>query len=366
MPQIATREDVRRALGNRIVCGIPGPSFDAEAKEILREIQPLGLILFSHNIESPEQVCELNAEIKSWQKEKPLLICVDQEGGRVARIRAPATVWPSAEKLGQIDDPSLTHDVGRALGQELRAMNFDLTFAPVLDINTNPENPVIGDRAFSASPKQTALHAIAFAKGLKAAQIASCGKHFPGHGDTLLDSHFELPYVEHDLERLREVEWQPFKDACVAGFEAMMSAHLVISCLDPEHPATLSESVMRHLRTEIGFEGIIFSDDLDMKALADNYSAKEIARLGTQAGIDCFLACKDPSFLFEFFRELIHNAEEEKITHLALLESEKKLTHFRDKHIHPVQSWSTAKNIVGCAKHKNLSQEVDARYRANV
>ncbi len=366
MQQIATREDVRRALGNRIVCGIPGTGFDAEAKEILREIQPLGLILFSHNIESPEQVCELNAEIKAWQKEKPLLICVDQEGGRVARIRAPATVWPSAEKLGTIGDPSLTRNIGRALGQELRAMNFDLTFAPVLDINTNPDNPVIGDRAFASSPEQTAEQAIAFAQGLASAQVASCGKHFPGHGDTLLDSHFDLPYVEHELERLREVEWRPFKEACAAGFEAMMSAHLVISCLDPQHPATLSQPVMDHLRTEIGFEGVIFSDDLDMKALADNYSAKEIAHLGTQAGIDCFLACKNASFLFDFFRELIHIVEEEKITHVDLLKSEKKLTRFRDKHIHPVQSWSTAKTIVACSEHKNLSQEAEARYQANV
>jgi beta-N-acetylhexosaminidase len=364
MQQIATREDVRRAVGNRLICGLPGTSFDAESKEILREINPLGIILFARNVESPEQICELSMEIKSWQKDKPILISVDQEGGRVARIKSPATQWPAARTLGSIDDVKLTQNMGQALGKELRAMNIDLSFAPVLDVDTNADNPVIGDRSFSSDPLQVSRHAIAFANGLQEAKVAGCGKHFPGHGDTHLDSHFALPHIEHELERIKEIEWTPFKNAVAAGFEAIMSAHVVLECIDPKHPATLSHKVIEYLRQDIGFDGILFSDDLDMKALADNYAAQDIAQLGTEAGIDCFLACNDPTFLFEFYRSLIQLVETQKLSHVDLLKTETRLIQFRDKHTYAPTSWKESKSLIGCPAHKDLVQEAQDRHRS--
>ena len=246
MYNIATKEDIRRAVGNRIICGFSGTSLNAELKEILRDIQPLGLILFSRNVESPEQICELNAEIKSWQKDKPLILAIDQEGGRVARVRSPATEWPAARKLGTINDTLLTKKVGSALGHEMRALNFDLCFAPVLDVDTNPDNPVIGDRSFSSLPEIVAKHAVEFFKGMQDSGIAGCGKHFPGHGACTQDSHDE-PGVSFEEPGDHLI---PFKEL-LAKLPSIMVGHLEFPLVDESsRPASRSRTLMDILRKD--------------------------------------------------------------------------------------------------------------------
>ncbi|MEO0814267.1 MAG: glycoside hydrolase family 3 N-terminal domain-containing protein, partial [Myxococcota bacterium] len=221
-----TREDLRRAAGRRIICGFAGTSVDAELKEVLREVRPLGVILFARNIESPEAAAELIRELKSLpeRKDDPLMVSVDQEGGRVARVRAPATEWPPMRELGRLRNSRLTEEVGFALGTELRGLGFDLDYTPVLDVDTNPANPVIGDRAFSENAAEAGDLAASLLRGLNRAGVGGCGKHFPGHGDTELDSHLALPRVEHELALIQEREWEPYRRAIAAGLDAVMTA----------------------------------------------------------------------------------------------------------------------------------------------
>jgi beta-N-acetylhexosaminidase len=195
--------------------------------------------------------------------------------------------------LGETGDPELARAIGGVLGRELAAVGIDLDFAPVLDVDTNPENPVIGARSFARNPETVARLGVALARGLMEAGVAPCGKHFPGHGDTRQDSHHELPHVGHDLARLNAVELVPFRAAVAAGFPAMMTAHVVMDALDPDVPATMSHRLVRGvLRDELGFDGVVFTDDIDMRAIADHFDAREVARACLVAGVDAFLCCQ--------------------------------------------------------------------------
>lgn len=359
----ATREDIRKAAGTLITCGFSGLSVDAELKEVLREVQPAGLILFKRNIESPEQVAELCRELKLYRPQDPLALSVDQEGGRVARIREPATVWPPMQQLGEIGDPDLCFRFAQALGRELRAMNFDIDYSPVLDVNSNPDNPIIGDRAFSAEPDRVARCGAAIVKGLHSVGVAAVGKHFPGHGDTDLDSHVALPKVSHELKRLREVEWPPFKAAVDAGLGAIMTAHVVIESIDEHVPATFSKEAMDYLREELGFNGVIMSDDLEMKAVADRYEAEEMAILGMKAGLDHYLICEKPEMILDFYRALIRAVEKEYVSHETIINAAKRTQAWLKRYYQEPVVSGDVKQWVGCREHEAIAKDIDTRYR---
>jgi beta-N-acetylhexosaminidase len=356
----ATRQEIRAAAGHLVICGFEGKSVGPELREIMREVNPLGLILFARNIESVEAVTELNRELKALRRE-PLLLTVDQEGGRVARVKQPATVWPPMRRVGDHGDPAVARRVGEALAKELRAMNFDVDYAPVLDVDTNPKNPIIGDRAFSRDPQVVAKLGAAFIEGLQGAGVGGCGKHFPGHGDTDLDSHLALPRVSHDLDRLREVEWPPFKAAIEAGLGAIMTAHVVVEALDTV-PATLSPKILRgSLRRELKFDGLIISDDIDMKAVADAYSPEELAVQGLLAGVDLFLACRNPASIVALYRGIIRAVEDEIISHDALLEAAGRALKWRRRYFQPAVDPKLHAGVVGALAHGALVQEIDGR-----
>ncbi|MBN1959601.1 MAG: beta-N-acetylhexosaminidase [Deltaproteobacteria bacterium] len=352
------RSEVRRAIGNMIICGFDGTSITAELRELLREVQPLGIIQFSRNIESLEQICEFNRELKHFRKDEPLLCSVDQEGGRVARIREPATIWPSMRQLGKLNDPKLVASVAKAIAQELRALNFDINYAPVLDVDSNPQNPIIGDRSFSNNPQLVGKLASAFIAGLQNGGIGGCGKHFPGHGDTDKDSHLELPFVDHNLTRLRELEWPPFHEAIKVGVGAIMTAHLIVVSLDEKHPATISTQVLKYLRNELNFNGVILSDDIEMKALADHFSIDEIATLGVNAGINVFLACHEPAIVLELYRALVLAVENKKISHETLLYTGKRLQTWKQRFYQPATSWVQTKHLIGPTAHGALIDKI--------
>ncbi|WP_162687629.1 beta-N-acetylhexosaminidase [Bradymonas sediminis] len=254
-----------------------------------------GTILFRRNITSVEQVSALNTRIHQLSENAVAapFVAVDQEGGRVVRLKDPLTPIPPMRAVGDMADLRLTADVSEVIATEIAALGFNLNFAPVLDVDTNPENPIIGDRAFSNDPAIVTRTAGAFLIGHHIAQVIPCGKHFPGHGDTLVDSHIALPVLEHDRARLDAVELQPFRRMASANIPMLMTAHMMVPCLDPEHPSTLSRATIRGLlRDELGYEGVVITDDLEMAAVAAHYEIEEMVELGLRAGIDIFLICR--------------------------------------------------------------------------
>ncbi|MFK8000627.1 MAG: beta-N-acetylhexosaminidase [Polyangiales bacterium] len=294
------------AAGQVLVGGFSGLKVPPKLMEAFAEGSIGGVTFFSRNIDTPKQLHALIKEIE-WPQERPPLLAIDQEGGRVARLKSPVVKLPPMRELAQIGDPSLTERAAALLGSQLRAIGLTMNFAPVLDVDTNPDNPVIGDRSFGARPKEVILHARAFAAGLADAGVLSCGKHFPGHGDTLLDSHLALPTVKHTLARLEAVELLPFRQAL--DFPAFMTAHVVFPELDAHRPATLSPHVVGDLlRHDMGYEGVIISDDLEMKAVAKMYSIAESAILAIEAGCDVLLVCSDTDALFDAREELAARA----------------------------------------------------------
>jgi beta-N-acetylhexosaminidase len=280
-----------RQCARLFVVGFPGTSPDGPLEQLLDD-GVAGVILFKRNVESAAQLAALVRALKT-RAGRPVLASVDQEGGRVARLRgAPFTALPPMREFGRRADAALATRVGRLLAYEVRSLGFDVDFAPVLDVDTNPANPVIGDRSFSRDPHEVARLGVALAQGLEAGGVASCGKHFPGHGDTAKDSHLDLPSLPHSLERLREVELVPFAAAARAGLASLMTAHVIFDALDPGVPATMSAKVLDQLlRRELGYEGVVVSDDLEMKAIADHFSIDRAAVEGLRAGVDLFLVC---------------------------------------------------------------------------
>src|SRR5918996_1350654 len=260
---------IRRDIGQLLIGSLPGTTITPEMRSLAKEFQLGGVILFSRNIEAPEQVAELSRDVQTLARDVPLWMSVDQEGGRVARLKAPFTEWPPMAVLGRSGDEQLAARFAKALAAELRAVGVTLDYAPVLDIHTNPKNPVIGDRALADDAEMVARLGVAIIRGLQEHDVAACGKHFPGHGDTAIDSHLDLPLVEHPPDRLRRVEFVPFRAAIAADVAFMMTAHVLVPAFDEERPATLSRRIVQAiLREELGFEGVILSDDLEMKAIA--------------------------------------------------------------------------------------------------
>ncbi len=283
---------LRRRIGQLLIAGFDGHQIPQELRSLAREFSLGGIILFARNVADPEQVAEVAFEASRLVPDLPLWVSVDQEGGRVARLKSPFTVWPPMATLGRSGDERLAERFARALAFELKAVGITLDYAPVLDILTNPKNPVIGDRALAEKAEEVARLGTAIIRTLQAEGIAACGKHFPGHGDTSSDSHFELPLVEHPPDRLRQVEFVPFKAAIDAGVATMMTAHVLVPSLDDKRPATLSKRIVTDiLRDELKYEGVIFSDDLEMKAVASQYAVPAAAVMAIEAGCDGALIC---------------------------------------------------------------------------
>jgi beta-N-acetylhexosaminidase len=258
-----------------------------------------GVILFTRNVKEPAQVAELSRELKAAAP-GPLLVSIDQEGGRVQRLRPPFwTSWPSMRRLGRIDEQggilgltgaAVAEKVGRLIARELSACGIDLNYAPVVDVDTNPLNPVIADRSFSRDPRRVARLGIALGQGLEKGGVASCVKHFPGHGDTSQDSHLTLPRLAHDKRRLWEVELVPFVAAARAGLASVMTAHVRFEAFD-RLPATLSPVSLGLLRHDVEFKGCCISDDLEMKAISETWGVPDAAGLAVAAGCDAVLVC---------------------------------------------------------------------------
>lgn len=283
---------VRQEIGQLLIGSFTGQALPVELRALAREFDLGGVIVFSRNLDVPEQVAELAFESEALGVALPAWVSIDQEGGRVARLREPFTRWPPMATLGRAGDEALARRFAGALAGELLAVGITLDYAPVLDIHTNPANSVIGDRALAGDAAAVARLGAVLVEALQASGLAACGKHFPGHGDTSTDSHLELPLVEHPPDRLRAVEFEPFRAAIAAGVASLMTAHILVPSLDEARPATLSPAIItRILREELGFDGVIISDDLEMKAVSARYAVADAAVAAIAAGCDAVLIC---------------------------------------------------------------------------
>lgn len=326
--------NVFRDCASLFVVGFPGLSPDAEVLRLIDDGVG-GVILFKRNVDAPAQVAELVRTLKRHAG-RPLLASVDQEGGRVARLRGGLfTALPPMRQLGLSRDAALVERAGRLLAHEVRALGFDVDFAPVLDVDTNPQNPVIGDRSFHSDPAEVARLGVALARGLEAGGVASCAKHFPGHGDTTQDSHLDLPSLPHALERLRQVELLPFAAYAKAGLASVMTAHVIFDALEPGVPATMSARVMSGLlRQELQFQGVVVSDDLEMKAISEHFSVERAVVEGVKAGVDCFLVCHHASVQRSAIDALVKAVERGEVSYERLQEARARLDAMARRFVH--------------------------------
>lgn len=283
-------------IGQMVIVGIDSYENDEHAKYMIENYQVGGFILLKKNIKDVDQLKNLLNSLKESNTVNniPLFLSVDEEGGSISRLPNGFKKIPVSGKIGSINNSAISFQVGNIIGEALQLLGFNMDFAPVLDINSNPQNPVIGDRAFGSEAELVSKLGIQTMKGLQAKNIISVVKHFPGHGDTSVDSHLGLPIVNHDLERLKNFELRPFMEAINNDVDAIMIAHLLLPQIDPDNPATLSPAVITTLlRKEMQFDGVVITDDLTMGAIADNYDLGEAAVKSINAGSDIILVCHE-------------------------------------------------------------------------
>ena len=354
---------LRREIGQLLIGSLPATTIAPEMRSLAREFQLGGVTFFKRNIEAPEQVAELSHDLQALASDLPPWVAVDQEGGRVARLRDPFTEWPPMATLGRAGDGKLAYRFAAALAAELKAVGISLDFAPVLDIHTNSKNPIIGDRALGEDAGTVARLGAAIVRGLQDNGIAACGKHFPGHGDTSVDSHLALPLVEHPPDRIRRVECVPFREAIRNDVAFIMTAHILVPSLDEQRPATLSPTIVRGmLREELDFNGVILSDDLEMKAIADTYSVPDAAVQAIGAGCDGVLVCSgNVDLQAEVLEALIHAVEEERIPYKraedALNRNRKAKERFLASPVAPGRR-ASLHQVLGSDEHRRIAEEM--------
>lgn len=276
-------------FGQFVISGIKGTALTEEESAFIRDEKVGGVILFSENFEDPSQLAELVNSIQKLRDEYPLFISTDQEGGRVMRFKKHFTQFPAMLDLARMDSPKLVFEVHQVMARELSACGINLSYSPSCDILTNPENKVIGDRAYGTDALTVEKYISAAIRGLQTNGVLACAKHFPGHGDSSKDSHFDLPLVKTSLQTLKEREMIPFVKASKSRVEFMMMAHLLVDAIDEKLPTTLSPKAYDFLRQETKFSKIVVTDDMDMKAISDRFTPEEAAIQAISAGADVLM-----------------------------------------------------------------------------
>lgn len=340
------------------ICGIEGLTLTEFEASFFKHNPLGGIILFKRNIESLEQTIRLNKMLIEINNSYPPLISVDQEGGRVARLRGICTDLPPMAQMSArlTESPHLAYRLGALQGRELASLGFNLNFSPVCDVMSNQENEVIGDRSFSSCPSTVAQLASQYIKGLQGAGVAACAKHFPGHGATSVDSHFALPRLSIDMREVETRELVPFREAIAADVATIMTAHVVIESLDSV-PATLSKKALDDLlRTNLGYNNVIISDDLDMKALADHFSLPEIIEEGINASIDLFIVGDDFKKAVEAIGLLQHLIDTNEHVRNRAIKTAARLDRLRSRYIGTPKApeLTNALSIVRSSPHLEL------------
>ena len=322
-------------IGQLIIAGFDGTTVNDELQSLILEKYIGGVILFSKNVESASQVVALNNEIKEINKvnKSPIFISVDEEGGLVSRMPSEFKDIPTNSDIAKYDDEDLSYNIGKVIGEEISSLGFNMDFAPVLDINSNPDNPVIGNRSFGDNEAIVSKLGIATMKGLKDSNIIATVKHFPGHGDTSVDSHVGLPVVENDLERLKSFELVPFQKAIDEGVDMVMVSHIMLPKIDENDPATLSKTIVTDiLRKDMNYNGVVVTDDMTMGAIINNYDIGEAAVKSINAGVDIVMVChqyENVTKVIDAIKEAVNNGS---ITEERIDKSVERILKLKDKY----------------------------------
>jgi len=358
------REKVRQ-VGQRFMVGFDGHAASPDVKRMIRDYGVGHVILFARNVDGPEQVAELVRELQAAARDAghalPLLVAVDQEGGRVARLREPWTVWPPMRAVGRTGSEDIARRVGAALAAELSACGIRYDLAPDVDVDTNPRNPVIGDRSFGEDPGLVGRLGAALIRGLQAGGVAACAKHFPGHGDTDVDSHLDLPAVDHSRARLEEVELPPFRKAIEAGVSSIMTAHVVVRAFDEAVPATFSPRIIDGLlRKELKYGGVIVSDDLEMKAVTKHWRVGDGAVKAAQAGCDLLPVCATAEAQVEAVESVIRALEAQTLAWSSMDDACARIRRLKERFLLPYRDPDprAARAAAGEAERAGLSRDI--------
>ncbi|WP_088051206.1 beta-N-acetylhexosaminidase [Virgibacillus dakarensis] len=322
-------------IGQMMIAGVSGTSLNGDNLNLISKYKVGGIILYANNLESPNQTIDLLNEIKTKnvRNRLPLLLGVDQEGGEVSRLPGDLINLPSNKHIGEQGNGGYSYTIGSMLGKQLTAFGFNLDFAPVLDVNSNPDNPVIGDRSFGNNPEIVSDLGIQTMKGIQSEGIISVIKHFPGHGDTSVDSHLELPRVNKSLKELHRLELIPFERAIQNGADVVMVAHILLPKIDPEFPSSMSPKIIDGiLRNQFAFSGVVMTDDMTMKAITDNFDIGQAAVESVKAGNDMILVAHGYHNVITVIKALedaVHNGE---LTEERINESVSRIIHLKRKY----------------------------------
>jgi beta-N-acetylhexosaminidase len=289
--------DKANSFGNHFLVGLSGTELAESDKVILGKLKPAGILLLARNFVQdapyPRWISSLNKlleDVHNYAERDKMFISLDHEGGRVMRTPAPITRFPAPSKFAK-----RASEVAKAMAVELKSLGVNLSWAPLADIHSNPKNPIIGERAFGTTPASVIEPALAFARTLADEGILACAKHFPGHGDTLTDSHLELPFLNLSMDQLVQRELAPFKALVDINIPFVMTAHIMFPNIDPLFPATLSQKILDEvLRKKFGYKGIVISDDVDMKAVTDAFKESDTVARAINAGCDMLIVARNP------------------------------------------------------------------------
>ena len=350
--------DLHRLAARLVGIGFTGTALSAEARDLIRR-GVRNVILFARNIDNPRQLAGLTYDIKTVAGAEPLMMAVDQEGGRVLRMREPFTAIPSMRQVGQAGDETLGYEIGKVLGREVRAVNFDINLAPVCDVDTNPGNPVISSRSFGQTPELVTQLASALVRGIQEQGVAACAKHFPGHGDTNKDSHHELPTLPmHDMARMIEVELPPFEAVIKAGVAAVMTAHVIYNPIDPVYPGTMSRTILGGiLREQLGFNGLVVSDDMQMKAISDHYGFDDAVVRAVDAGCDLLWICHSHDLQTRAIDVIEKAVASGDLSRRRLEEAARRQDAVFARFVKPA-SPIPKMDVIGCAAHQAVAEKI--------
>lgn len=333
-------------IGQLLIVGLEDSTVDENTKTMIKDYKIGGFILFSRNIKDENSTLKLinDLKIQNSSNKIPLFISIDEEGGRVSRLPKVYKKLPEAKKIGDIDNEDIAYEFGQLLGERLNTLGINLNYGPVLDINSNPNNPVIGTRAFGDNAETVIRTGIKVIKGIESTGVIPVPKHFPGHGDTGIDSHVNLPIVDKTLDELEDLELLPFIKAIEEGTDMIMVAHILFPQLDDKFPSTMSYEILTNLlRERLGFNGVIISDDMTMGAIVENYSIEKGAIEFLKGGGDIALIChgsENPIKVINEIKDRIHNGEitiediERKVYRILSLKEKYKI---QDKIIEEIQ-----------------------------